>query len=389
MSLSSVSQYPVAAFPRFLHQKWLDQCNELPEWIALLNEAKNAPWLHKNPDSLMKCFQEQFKVGGTSWKGLESGVIDLFKSPACKIIEKTFRNHVSPKAALLELGSNVIDERGNSRLSSMIPSEWVENLIFSDYLPSVVEAEGKKTERKYRQINAKKLSKDFPNNHLDGIIALSVLDVIARSKISKVAKEVFTVLKEGGHFIIFADRMPYLIPLLEKHFDSSSFAICWFDGMAADYRLRGVKKAPRAIVEANIKNLLPQVSPKWQEFFTQLLSLTPAQMLWFFTDVYDKSPEVFHILESFFPKESTELIELEQSYEKDVVEALKATGFVIKESAKWAANFFSPEELVINGSVVMHATYDMGRISYHNLKNASQEGHLLTATMHVIVAQKV
>lgn len=360
---------------------WKQFNEELDSWTESLKIIKQKSESKDTSNGrICKVHNRKLKSGRNSWD-LGKGDRDRFKPAAKKIVSQIFHDHIRSGATILELGSNTI-ETEHSYLSSLVPPEYMEGFIFSDFLPQVVQEQALKTKYRYEQVNAKRIEDKFSKSSLDAIVSLSTLDTIEESKIPKIARSAFETLKEGGHFIVFTDREPHHLARVAKHSDQ---------GLFVTYVLKNgfifeIKAAPKKIVEANIEKQKKWMPKEYANFFTDFLTATQLQRHDFLLSLYRKNKyKIFDALLLFLPEEGLITEKVMTSYYQTVENELSAAGFKILLSEKKSACENIPRFLHVKEQVV---EYDSGSVNWREPSRSFPENVKIISNVYVIVGKK-
>ncbi|QLH37134.1 MAG: hypothetical protein HWD61_14150 [Parachlamydiaceae bacterium] len=104
--------------------------SELKTWEALLLK-----FINKTP--------ETNDARARSYNCLRNDLFLLTRPAENQLVTNLFNQYI-PKGPLLELGSNLLNEKGESYLASLLPEEYRSDLIYSDCFKEIVEAEKEK-----------------------------------------------------------------------------------------------------------------------------------------------------------------------------------------------------------------------------------------------------
>lgn len=316
-----------------------------------------------------------------------TGCSDIRKSlppiepAATKVVADIFARHTA-KGSTLELGSNLLDENGNSYLARLLPKEHTSHLIYSDYLPNVAKNESKKTKRPYLCLDATRLHETLPAASKTNVVALNVIDTISRKRLENVVKGIHHVLKENGTMIILCDLPFDQNPLIEKFSTADNFVFPYVDGN--DLGIKIISK------QAVMLAARPFGEPFFQfiESLTTLPKKTRSKIL--FLDFAHRL-QLCNILERICNPAEVQRIDHKQSYIEDLAKAITAHGgFEIIENG-----YFKDQEIVqgyLNHPDINVVGRDLRvpKFSYHGFNRNVPKNHVeFQSVFHAVVAKKI
>lgn len=226
-------------------------------------------------------------------------------------IEQIFTSHV-PVEPILELGSNVLNDKGESYLAELLPQAYQAQLTYSDYVPAIVQNEAKKTTRRYLQIDAKNL-KGVPASSLANIVAINVIDTIERLDLPKVIEGAFHALKPGGKMVILADRPFHQRPLLSKYSHGDNVVFPFHD--------RG-QLGVKVITTEALKRQAAKQSQPFARFIDQLTQLPANLRTDFLFTSFAKQLDLWKVLGAICPNEECLTIDHQESFLGDLTQAV-------------------------------------------------------------------
>jgi hypothetical protein len=161
---------------------------------------------------------------------------------SAKIIASIFDRYIG-RGSILELGSNQLNDTGESYLARLLPKNYRKDLTYSDYLPQIVKNEKGKTKRAYLCLDASCLAENLAAASKTNVVAVNVFDTISRSKLEAVVRGIHHVLKNNGNLVVLSDLPFDQSPLIEQHSKEDNFLFFYVDGNDL-----GVKTIPRDVL---------------------------------------------------------------------------------------------------------------------------------------------
>lgn len=287
--------------------------NELPSWHNALDE-----YLRNDQVQIFSSTTESYLASETKYQHLKISnayhdnrqEFHILLPAAQCAIEQIFTKYV-PVEPILELGSNVLNEKGESYLAELLPRPYQTQLTYSDYLPAIVQSEAKKTSRRYMQIDAKNLQSVAPNS-LANIVAVNVIDTIERTDLCKVVEGAFHALKPGGKMVILADRPFHQLPLLSKYSHGDNVVVPFHD--------RG-QLGVKVITTSTLKRHAAKQSQPFARFVDQLIQLPVNMRTDFLFTTFVKRLDLWQVLGEICPKEECLTIDHKESFLNDITTA--------------------------------------------------------------------
>lgn len=289
------------------------------------------------------------------------------------------------KGPILELGSNLLNEKGESYLAQLLPAEHQKALSYSDYLPEVVKNESAKTKRSYLCLNATKLRKTLLPASQTNIVALNVIDTISRDKLARVVKGLHHSLKEGGRIVILSDLPFDQDPIFEKFSTEDNLVLPYIDGDDL-----GIKMIPQKVL---LQRAQPFGEP-FVQFLQRVMRLRKEQrarfMFWAFKLNLEIGVRLHDVLEKICKPEDFQRIDHKQSYIDDLTEAFTSDGrFEI------LTNAYKTSQKIINASMnnghnVLASDLRVAKFIYPGHSPCLGKNEvLLKSVFHVMIAKKI
>lgn len=374
---------------------WFSYNDHFTHWAYYLKKAEINGWDYNpsNKECLHKWRQRLFKAGTIIWSD-ERKNKNLFKPGTQQIISDIFKKYILEKPSILEIGSNQLNDRGESALSEMIPNEYKTEYVYSDCYKIVVAEQGQKTEKKYLHLNATKLShhlRDHQEGTKDVIVSLNVLVVINRSKFFKIAQEAYESLNPGGVFMILSNNGAHPYSVLDCEEDQ--IAIPWKKDDSFGEIKPMITIGSREKFIAAIKNAQSTMPKKYSAFFNDFLDLNVLQQRLFMMNAWNASnasnasmDKLLLLFKDFvLLDENSTSFDANESYYTETENALKKAGFEI------LLNEIQQNSETINYGKYTHINYIMNKIT--TLTQEHREGipdkHVAVIShLKVILAQK-
>ncbi len=362
--------------------------NELLDWessyqsFIRLKRAKNLGKPNVNYSDFTNLEREQ----GAQWDTGEEFRAPLEKGAANLIKQIVLGSNI------LEIGSNVLDNKGLSYLARLLPKDLLKNLTYSDYIPSGVKRERCKTQRTYKCIDIRNPAKNLFYSH-DCLVAINVADVLSRHDLPAMANGAHQLLKNGGLAIILADRPIMTIPLFSKFSHADDFVFPWIDE-ASFYAKSKILKGVKVIPTAKVRKIFASRGKEYASFFDRLMQLTPAQRQFFLHTSFFVSNSLCQFLQ-LTTENQVESYETTASYQKDVTSAFKSHRFIklfagYREGTT-VIDHPDPSYTRTNGMPYNTLDYDPrtgGPLLYHTIQGIALQKLQLTATFHVMIFKK-
>lgn len=180
-----------------------------------------------------------------------------------------------PAAHTVEVGSGLLDDNGESFLSSSLPSHTVADCLFLEVNPDLVaRSRDKAPQATMIQGDLLTLSNQFASASLEQVIGHNTLDTVTNSDMPQVLRQIFESLAPGGTLIHFMSLEPFVPTFL--HNNSREEMVLWpldtqlqhgrrFCSISRRLLERLPKRWPKAV--ELIRHYLCQLKPVEQERF--------------------------------------------------------------------------------------------------------------------------
>lgn len=254
---------------------------------------------------------------------------------AQRIVRDIFRGFASGAESVLEIGSGVLDNDGNSYLGKLLPKET--NLTYSD-LPPVVETERVKTERTYDVLDIRNMNS--PEERYDVVSGINVLDVIRPADLTAAVTGAYQMLKERGAFIVLADRNIDHDIFASENDDPNLFVIPWIPDESESGK--GIRVFKKEDLEKNLDK--KKIPLKCKLFFKSLLKLTPQQRYLFFSFAFHHKTPLSRFCNLFLLQNCTPIKEYlsQDKFSNSVASAMQEAGFEVRMNETRSSSQFGP-----------------------------------------------
>lgn len=338
--------------------------NTLPLWEGSLSKFKKSRLQQKEATALdTACDYAAIRQ--------ESKIVE---PAAALLIKELFAKYI-PQGPILELGSNLLDENGNSYLARLLPQEYLSRLTYSDCSEDVVASQKLKTNRKYLALDAAQLNLASKTN----IAAINVFDILQRNQFAQAAAGIYQGLGKNGRIAILSD-MPFdQFASFNKHSTRDNFLFPTISGN--DLAIKIVRK------DVLINRSRP-FGPEFTNFVQSVMELPQDQRTLFLCGLFFYDQSLSEILESICSKSDLQTIDHKNSYLADLKEAFEAHG-----GFEIVVNDFIEKEALIPRTSGTKNTFssdlrDGGLLSEGFNPKLKQNIMAVRTVFHVMIAKK-
>jgi len=307
-------------------------------------------------------------------------MLSVIEPAATKVVTDVFTRYAA-RGSTLELGSNILNENGDSYFARLVSKKNLRDLSYSDYLPNVVKKESRKTQRSYRCLDATKLYETLPAASQTNVVALNVIDTISRDKLDSVVKGIHHVLRESGNMIILCDLPFDQTPLVDKFSTENNLVFPYLDGTNL-----GIKIIPRQALMRGAQSF----GKPFVQFIESLMKLTQKKRGEVLFAAFGHRLQLCTILERVCSPEEVQRIDHKQSYIEDLTKAVTSHGgFGIV-----ATGYFEDREIVQGGLSrpginIVASDLRVPQFIYDGFdRNLPNNQVLIKSVFHAIVARK-
>ena len=307
-------------------------------------------------------------------------LLSVVEPAAAKVVTGVFTRYAA-KGPTLELGSNILNESGDSYFARLVPKKNLRDLSYSDYLPGIVEKESKKTNRPYICLDATRLHETLPAASKTNVVALNVIDTISRDKLDDVFKGVHHVLKENGNMIILCDLPFEQTPLIDKFSTDDNLVFPYLDGTNL-----GIKTIPRQALMSGAQ-LFGQ---PFIDFIDSLMELPQKKRNEVLFVTFAQGLQLCNILERICSPEEVRCIDHKQSYIEDLTNVIRSHG-----GFEIVANEYLEDHVIVQGRLnhpganVVGSDLRMAQFIYDGYDHNLRENQVLVKSVfHAVVLKK-
>lgn len=353
--------------------------NNIAAWENLLDQFKQKK-------SLSKSISTKKDTSLKSSKSYQSGRehFSHVEPAAAKVILDVFTRYI-PKGSVLELGSNILNENGESYLARLLPKDYLSDLKYSDYSMEIVKRERKKTRRYYLYLDATRLREVLPAASETNIVAINVMDTILRSKLNDVANETHSVLRDNGNLVILCDQPFEKTPLISKFSTEDNLLFPYIDGNNL-----GLQIVSKEILMRHIQSF----GQPFIQFIHSLMELPQMQRANFLYSMFAicRKLKLCDVLENICKPEDYQRIDHKQSYIKDLTEAFTSHG-----GFEIVMNDYVEGHVLASGSIqadrninVIGADLRIPQRVYGSFNpNLKKNEFLIKSVFHVMIVRKL
>lgn len=359
---------------------------ELYQWEALYQSFP----FSKEPELYSDVSNKKYERGEDRWNTAKEQRQPVQEAAKNVIQELGFR-YIKSGSKILEIGSNVLDNKGLSVLGRLLPITHLNYLTYSDYIPLVVKSEFKKS-HKYKLLDIRNPSPSFLNSQ-DVLMAMNVLDVLAHHDLAKTAAGTHQILKKEGLAIILADRPIAITALNDKFSDASDFAFPWTEDVSLDQNATLLKGLNVISVDA-LRKIIHELGDEYKAFIEKIITLTPTQRHCFLENAFFKGFKLCEFLQ-LATENHCQQHERTLSYQNDVTAAFESHHFETLFSGylkgQEVVNHNDPTYRKSHGQCYNTLSYDLrngGPLVATRTRRLPEGEMLVTATFHVMVFKK-
>lgn len=159
-------------------------------------------------------------------------------------IRKSLSGVLSKNSSVLEVGCGVLDEQGESFISSALPKELANTFNYCDISPKVVkQCLTNNPQSNIKQCDLLKLSNEYGKDAFSVIVGLNVFDTLSKKDLKLSLQQCRLVLKENGSLIHLMNLESYIYSTVHNLCDNDSIVLPILDSDSDRQFLRIEKKA--------------------------------------------------------------------------------------------------------------------------------------------------
>lgn len=270
------------------------------------------------------------------------------------VLNGIFSKHIV-EGDILELGSGITKKGEVSYLAHMVDNKYRSRFVYSEKeFPFIINPK-KNSSPRYLTLDATELKETLQPASYDNIVALSVVDCIAKD-LFKIAEGANHALKPGGKMIILSNLPFHKISFFEKHHTEGKLIIPFF----SKNHVLSYKKVSIEVLKVHAK----MAHPSFFTFIEELLARPPIERFIFLIRTIKEDAKLGMLLANICPADFYEDLNITQSYLDDLYEAFSPErGFKVV-----AMNFASKEKTYDGNICLIDRTVNRKKISVEDIE---------------------
>ena len=250
-----------------------------------------------------------------------------------KVVHKVAAKYFDEKkdVHILELGAGFPGHNAQSYLTSLFPPALQPAILSTDEDPKALKAAKDQNFKRFRQLDAAKLSNMFPKGSFEKVIASCFLDTLTKNDLKKVLVQIRDALKDGGAFVHFSDIAPYMNIFVNHNVNPKTMAFPLTDQHAKIIGLQMIDQdVYNNVLRKELVKKASNIEIQFLDWYRGLDNIEREYMLSFIWE-FGVSQQISDWIKNIIPQDKIKIVSRHQFFQDHVKEGLKDSGLDVVE----------------------------------------------------------